>query len=113
VHPAEGDHPWVLCEDDRLLLAKGLPPYSTSLHRYLYVKEAGEETGFVAVTPNAPESAQTLLRPLEEVLGGQKTLAPLNPGGGLMLVRTYSPLGYETFVDLVGGAPAEGLAHGR
>src|SRR5215831_13054394 len=42
VNPSDNtsSEPWQLCLDDALLEARGLPPYSTSLMRYLYVRSA-------------------------------------------------------------------------
>src|SRR5688572_13305058 len=70
VHPAE----WVLCEDDGLLAKKGLPAYSTSIHRYLYQKAAGD--AFVPISPEAPTNDNT--KPMTEVTGGKKELVALN-----------------------------------
>ncbi len=105
-------HPdWVLCESDSLLTKKGLPPFSTSIHRYLYQKAAGEGSALVPVSAEAPTNDNT--KPMTEITGGKKELVPFNAGGGLMLVRTYSPLSYEAFVDFVGGGISEGIAHGK
>src|SRR4051794_11046040 len=38
---------WKLCQDDGLLSASGLPEYSSTLHRYLYLAKKGAEGGFV------------------------------------------------------------------
>jgi hypothetical protein len=40
-------------------------------------------------------------------------VVPLNPGGGMVMTRVYSPVGYEAYVDLLGGAPWRGVAHGK
>jgi len=109
VDKESGDR-WRLCEDDAVLEKAGLPRYSSSLHRYLYLKELGAESPLVPVTEGAPEGKGT--RPLAEILGGRK-LAPLNPGGGYVMVRAASPIAYEPFVDALGGAPWSGIAHGR
>lgn len=101
---------WRLCEDDAALEKAGLPRYSSTLHRYLYLKELAPESPFAPVTEGAPTGKGT--RPLDEVLGGKK-LVPLNPGGGYVMVRAASPIAYEPFVDALGGAPWTGIAHGR
>ena len=43
IHPVEGESGgiWQLCLDDGLLEKKQLPPYNTTLHRYLYLPEQG------------------------------------------------------------------------
>jgi hypothetical protein len=99
--------PWALCTDDARLAAKGLPPYSSSLHRYLC---ADAKSPFIPVTPDAPTNAGTA--PLSEITGPKGTLKPFNPGG-LMLVRRYAPVGFEPFVDLLAGAPWDGILAGR
>ncbi len=102
---------WMLCEDDALLARKGLPPYSTSLHRYLYLPKEGEGSPFVPVTPEAPTNPST--RALGDAMRDYRGCVPLNLGCGLMLVRPFSPVGYEAFVDVLSGAPWEAPTHGR
>ena len=113
VHLVDGvsGDPWTLCEDDALLAAKGLAPYGTTLHRYLYVPSQGDETLFVPVTADAPANEHT--RPLADVTREYRNLMPLNPSGGLMLVREFNPVGYEAFADLLSGGSWEGVVHGR
>lgn len=96
VNDRSGDR-WTLCEDDDLLTQHGLPPYSTSLHRYLVAKD---NTGpaFVPLASDAPTCDAAVS--LEVMLAGR---LPLNVGGGLMMVRTHEPLSYEQFVDLLSG----------
>jgi len=99
---------WVLCTDDALLARKGLAPYSTSLHRYLFVRELGEDTVFVPVTRGAPTSDRTLSP--EETLGagpeGTPDVAWLNYGAGLMLVCPHPDRAYEEFADALGSIEA-------
>jgi len=113
VHPVdpESEVQWQLCQEDGLLAKRNLPKYSVSLHRYLYLPKSRKNPLFIPVTPNAPTNAST--RPVEEITGGNDDLIPLNPGGGLMLVRQYSPIRFEVFVDLLGGGSWEGVSHGR
>jgi len=113
VHPTDSDtggH-WRLCEDDALLAGSGLPAYATSLHRYLYLPEAGEQTAFVPVTRDAPTNDRT--RPLSDLTGPEGELVPLNPAGGLMLVRPRTPIEFEPFLAVLNGEPWEGVLHGR
>ena len=113
VHPVDTDSgaQWALCQDDRLLRDKDLPIYATTLHRYLYVPQLGEQTQFVAVTTTAPTNESII--PMNQLTGRGKGLVPLNAGAGLMMVRPFSPIGYETFVDVLAGESWEGLGHGR
>lgn len=92
-----------LCTDDALLVAKGLPPYSSSLHRYLYVP-GDDKAPFVPITPDAPANAGTI--------APKSTQRPFNPGG-LMLVRAYAPANLEAFFDLLAGATWDGILAGR
>ncbi|NQT81748.1 hypothetical protein HQ563_01905 [bacterium] len=102
---------WELCQDDTLLAKKSLPRYSSSLHRYLYHPKSRKNPVFIPVTADAPTNAST--KPVEEITGDESDLIPLNPGGGLMLVRPHSPIGFETFVDVLSGGSWEGVSHGR
>jgi len=108
--PAALPDGWALCTDDALLTARGLPAYTRSLHRYLCQPTLKDQSPFVPVTADAPTAPGT--KSLADVAGGAKLL-PVNPGGGLMAVRSYGPVGYEEFLDVLGGGSFAGLAHGR
>ncbi len=111
VHLVDSDspEPWTLCTDDARLSGAGLPPYATSLHRYLH-RASDESTPFVPVTRDALRNDRT--KEFDDLLAG-RDLEPFNPGGGRLLVRRYQPLGYEEFVDLLGGKEWTGPLHGR
>lgn len=113
VHPmdANSGSPWQLCKDESLLQQKGLPGYNGSLHRYLYVPELGVESKFVSVTPDAPANDCTVT--LSEVCSSTNGLIPFNKTAALMLVKKHSPIGFESFVDILSGSPWDGLKHGR
>ncbi len=113
IHPMDTNSAafWKLCVDEGLLQKKGLPGYSSSLHRYLYVPASGAESPFVPVTPGAPTNAST--KPLSEICGDPGHIIPLNPGAGFMLVKKHFPIGLETFIDILSGAAWDGLKHGR
>ena len=98
--------PWELCVDDRLLEEHGLPPYSTSLARYLYLRHASKPS-FLPVITGSPENDAT--QEPRQALG---PLIPLNPDGGLMMARKFAPLSFETYVELIGGKPWKGLEEG-
>lgn len=109
---AGSGHGWELCLDDQLLEQKQLPAYSTSLHRYLYQPAAGEGSPFVPITPEAPSN--DTCQPMSQAIDTQGgRILPLNPGGGLMMVRPFSPIGLESYIDLLGGGPWDGVTHGR
>ena len=113
VHPGEGGERghWQLCCDDALLKAAGLPPYSTSLFRYLYQPKAGQETHFIPVVAGAPENGRT--RPLAEALGKTEHHLSVNAQGGLMLVVAFCPISYEDYADLLGGKSWKGIEQGK
>ena len=108
-HPIDAfsNAPWSLCTDDAKLTAKNLPPYSSSLHRYLI---AEDKSPLVPLTEGASANAKTA--PLSEIAGPKQSLRPYNPGG-LMLVRQYAPVALEPFFDLLSGAPWQGILAGR
>src|SRR5436309_14342224 len=113
VHPGEPQNAgrWELCRADDLLQAAGLPPYSTSLFRYWHQPGGGKDTRFVPVLAGSPQNAST--RSLAEVLGPSDHHLPFNPQGGLLIAATLFPLGFEDYVDLLGGKPWKGLEHGK
>lgn len=112
VHPVDSDSltPWQLCMDEGLLQRKDLPAYGGSLHRYLYVPAAADQSQFVPLTEGAPTNAFT--KPLSDIAGGGPPI-PLNPAAGLMLVKKHLPIGLEPFIDILSGAAWDGLKHGR
>jgi hypothetical protein len=103
---ATSSAPWELCVDDRLLEEHGLPPYSTSLARYLYLRHTSKPP-FLPVIAGSPENDAT--QETRQALG---PLVPLNPDGGLMMARKLAPLGFESYVDLIAGQPWKGLEEG-
>lgn len=113
VHPLETNSgaAWKLCTDESLLQQKGLPGYGSSLHRYLYVPELGGDSPLVPVTPGAPTNDST--KPMSEICSNSACIIPLNPQAGLLLVKKYVPINFETFVDILSGKPWDGLKHGR
>jgi len=110
VHPGAPDQRWELCRDDALLQAAGLPAYGTSLFRYLHQPSA-KDSGFVPVVAGAPTSTAT--RSLAEALKDTQAHVPLNPQGGLLMAQSFCPLGYEDYVDLLGGKSWKGIEHGK
>jgi hypothetical protein len=99
---------WQLCVDDAVLKSKGLPEYTHSLVRYLGLPEAPPDSRLLPVTPGAPENEAT--ERLNRAIGN---LVPFNPAGGLMMVRTFAPLGFEEWIDLLSGKPWKGVEHGK
>ncbi len=112
VHPmdsASGER-WQLCRDDAALVAAELAPYSTSLHRYLYLASQGGKSKFVPITAGAAANANT--QPIESLFEGRAGLAPVNPGG-LMLIRPHHPISLSSLIDILSGKRGEVVLHGR
>ncbi len=107
---ADSRQTWILCRDDQLLAANKLPPYSTSLFRYLYIAPADGQPLFLAVQDDAPQTQNVqALRDAAAANG----LLPWNAGGYLLHVRKFSGLSVEAFLDVLGGAKYEGLPAGK
>jgi len=113
LHPVdpESGTPWKLCTDEGLLQQNGLPGYSSSLHRYLYVPGSGSASKFVPSTPGAPTNEST--KPLSEICPDDADTVPFNIAAGLMLVRKHDPVDLETYIDILSGISWDGLKHGR
>jgi len=107
VEPVTG-RPFLLCDDESALAKAGLPPYASSLYRYLWNGREVEEPLFLAVTSDAPLTPGVRL--VAEYFAG---LFPFNPGGGLLLVRPLAPLGVVEFADLLGGKTWQGIQCGN
>src|SRR5882724_3153096 len=110
VHPGSGDNRWQLCQDDQALQSAGLPTYGTSLFRYLY-QPAAKDTGFVPVVAGAPATPVT--HPLAEAFKDSQSQVSLNPQAGLLMAQNFAPLGFEDYVDLLGGKGWKGIEHGK
>jgi len=102
--------PWRLCEDDALLEQNGLPAYRIGLDRYWVADGSDGKPCFVAVTPDAPTSRATV--PLETAVS-EEGVIPLNPEGGLVMIRPYYALGFDEYLDVLGGRGWAGVARGR
>ena len=113
VHPMdpESGTPWKLCTDEGLLQQNGLPSYSSTLHRYLYVPASSSAPKFVPVTPGAPTNEST--KPLSEIYADDAHTIPFNIAAGLMLVKKHDPIDLETYIDILSGVSWDGLKHGR
>ena len=102
---------WKICKEDDLLKRLELAPYSTSIHRYLYLESMGSESDFLPITPNAPENTKT--KPIEEGIGGRSTLLPFNSYGGSIMVREVAPMSIEGYLHVLCGRPWEGVGQGK
>ncbi len=102
---------WKICKDDDLLKRLELAPYSTSIHRYLYLESMGAESAFLPITPNAPQNAKT--KTIEEGIGSRSTLLPFNSYGGSIMVREVAPMTVESYLSVLAGRPMEGFGQGK
>jgi len=107
-HPidAETGERWRLATDDAALTAAGLPPYRTTLFRYL--TSGGEKPRFIPITQGAPENERTVN--LKTALGN---IIPINPGGGLIMVRTLALLELADWFSILSGGTWRGIEHGK
>lgn len=105
---SSGNSAWELCTNDATLEAAGLPPYGTSLSRYLFQPNSSTGSRFVPTSADAPENDKTIA--LAELA---PDLVPFNPGAGLMIVRELAPIGCEEWIDVLGGKPWRGVGHGE
>jgi hypothetical protein len=107
---SESGADWALCRDDGALQSAGLPCYSGSSARFLYLPACGEGQGrFVPVTPGAPTNESTL--DPEEVFGPPSLRVPVNPWAGLILVRRFIPTTLREYVDVLNGKPWAEVSH--
>lgn len=111
VHPATRDGFWELCEDDVALKAVGLPPFGTSLFRYLSCSQSTEERTFIPAVSGSPTNPFT--RRMLEVSPETSNFIPFNPQAGFIRSQVFSPLSYEDYIDLLGGKAWKGFIHGK
>ncbi|MGK0463681.1 MAG: hypothetical protein ACJAT5_000078 [Lentimonas sp.] len=102
---------WKICKEDELLKRLELAPYSTSIHRYLYLESLGADSYFLPITPNAPQNAKT--KSIDEGIGGRSTLLPFNSYGGSIMVREVAPMSLESYLCVLSGRPWEGVGQGK
>ena len=112
MHPldAASGKRWELCHDDALLQQAGLPAYTGSLSRYLFVP-GSPETKFVPVTVDSERNARTA--EVEDVIEGVRSATPLNFACGLILARRFAPLALEDFADVLGGKAWHGIENAK
>jgi hypothetical protein len=110
VHPVDPgtQRSFALCEDEKALETASLPSYASTLHRYLWNGPGVDRPVFLAVTSGAPLPPG--VRPVTDFFKG---LYPLNPGGGLLLVRPFAPLALTEFADMLSGKTWPGFQCGK
>ncbi|MGB2862755.1 MAG: hypothetical protein WBC05_05450 [Sedimentisphaerales bacterium] len=113
LHPTDPESGtlWTLCTDEGLLQQNGLPSYSSSLHRYLYVSASGSASKFVPATQESPTNEST--KPLSEICAEDAHTIPFNITAGLILIKKHNPIDLETYIDVLNGISWDGLKHGR
>ncbi len=101
---------WRLCTNDALLASCGLPPYATSLYRYLYVTFTDGRSHFLAVQDDAPQNESVAL--LRDVMAGNGR-RPWNPAGGLMRLMRWNSMVTGAFLDVLAGLPYVAKSAGK
>lgn len=96
---------WDVCRDEDVLAAKGLGSYRSSLSRYLWVEQEGEDSPFVPLDDESALGSAVLT-------GVNRDLVPFNLAGGLMMVRRLAPIAYADQVEIIGGRGWSGVQHG-
>ncbi|HWD91470.1 MAG TPA: hypothetical protein VG938_03890 [Verrucomicrobiae bacterium] len=99
---------WRICKDDALLTSLGLPPYSTSPFRYLHDPEATGAKAFLSTATDAP--ANSHVQGIERLSDGAR--AVFNPHAGLVRVNRFTPLGLDEYLQVLEGAPWNGMGSG-
>lgn len=89
---------WALCTDEALLAKKNLPGYAGSLSRHLYQPELGENGEFIPIDMLMSEPAALI-----SALGLPNEAYPLNPCGGLLMLRPLAPLSFDQYCDAIKG----------
>ena len=107
-HPASDAGEILVCRDDSALASAGLPTYSESIARFGRAAAGGP---FVSLNRAAGGAQGTV--ELKTRLPAGSNLVPLNPGGGMIFARRFSPLGIEEFAELLGGQPWSGLVNAK
>lgn len=99
-----------LCRDDNALAAAGLPRYSTSLARYMWI-EGRLDLGFLEVAAAGRNTENRTEEQRQVPVWAQKTdsLLPLNPEGGLVFVRRRAALKFEDYAQYLGGSDLQGV----
>ena len=112
VHPATESGTVEVCRDDSALASAGLPKYSESTARFGRAAAGGL---FVKLNDEAGSSALGTVNALElrSLLPPGAKLVALNPGGGMIFARRFSPLALEEFAELLGGRPWSGIVNAK
>ena len=91
---------WVLCKDDDLLVAAGLPPYSTTWNRYLTRSDsAGAE--FLAVSEIEPVHERA--RSLVDAFGQDAKSILFNSQSSYIAARSLSPFSLDDMLKRLSG----------
>lgn len=96
LHPAERLGEWRLCEEDRVLEDRSLPPYRSTMSRFLH-----RDREFLAVTADA--DAPAVHQGLDDQMQRQGRLIVFNREGGRIILRRHYPLALDEFCDVLAG----------
>jgi hypothetical protein len=112
VTPTHESGAWALCTSDADLASSGLQPYSSSTQRFLYVPALAGQSPFAPATRDSGADGPSVGASIAQQMGLPSGLLPLNPSGGLMMIRPLAPMTLETFTDAAGGFASEGVTEG-
>lgn len=113
VSPGANNAAASLCQNDEALAAAGLPRYSSTLIRCLWI-EGKPDAGFFAAASNDKTDAAPAGQPAPPQsrpgwAAAMDTLLPLNPEGGLMFVRRRAVLKLEDYAGFLSGLDLQGI----
>lgn len=110
--PDSGAGQWKLCCDDAMLREAQLPEYSASLGRFLYLQgeNPSSKPRFMQVAGDPVNKERSDVPHLLQFLSASPHLLPLNPEGGLMLLRKHLPWAVEDYIDLLGERTLDRIA---
>lgn len=115
---SDDGQPLTLCTDERALAEAGLPAYGTTLHRYLWTggsagsggaDEQGGAAVFYPASADAPENAACKPLPFAD----DARYVDLNLGAGRLAVRSFLPVDYPEYVQVLNGKSWRGVIDGR
>lgn len=101
---------WRLCTDDNALRTAGLPEYSRTSHRYLYLS-GSPAPPFIPITPGSPQPVRVGFANAQHGFG--EGIPLFNFEGGLLFVRTFAPLSLAEFKRVLDGYSYEGTGSGK
>jgi hypothetical protein len=100
-----------LCKDDALLERSELPPYSSSLARYLHDPAKTGAPKFWAGAPDVP--AHPAVEPFGSLRGEKDRTVVFNAQAGFIRAQRLAPLPFEDYLGVLGGETWAGFQVGK